>query len=78
MPCLDRDWETGFYNIEVRKDGTIKRTHNFEDLLKYFKKKHKYMCIEEDERIFRYEEGVWVPMGQKLPEIFAEKNFNPP
>jgi P4 family phage/plasmid primase-like protien len=69
--------DTGFYNIQIRKDGSISRTPNYEDLLKYFKKKHRYVCFEEDNRLFRYEDGVWVPMGSKFPMIFAEKHFNP-
>jgi P4 family phage/plasmid primase-like protien len=80
---------TGFYTISRTLTGAIKRTPNYEDLLRFFKEKHLYASLMEQRttRVWTGGESTneatkgkpthYVYMPEIALESFAQEHFKP-
>ena len=72
--------DTGFRHIKTTESGKIKdkKPICFEDLVKYYSQKYKYLHTADTKEIYIYKEGVWAPINEAFLKNFAQKHIVPP
>lgn len=70
--------KTGFYNINWNKEGKVTvGKPAYDDLWKFFSKKHQYVSIRGVQTLYVYNGKFWEEMHKDDVLKFAQDNFNP-
>lgn len=76
-PDYIKTLDTGFWNVGVDANGKPKPTRpNYEDLRKFFEKKHKYISTPSG-TVFVWKEVKWVELEDIFIREFVQENLNP-
>lgn len=69
---------SGFYHMTVTQDGRPKRGKPaYEDLLKFFQRKHDYVSVLGSPEIYRWNGKCWEMMVKDEILVFAQDHFDP-
>ena len=70
----------GYYNVNIKQDGSISRGQpNYDDLVKGFGKKHPFLFDADSRELFTYDDKdkVWRSQDKDYPKMFCEDIMNP-
>lgn len=69
--------DTGFYDISYAASGALKRTPDYDGLVKWFDMQHEHVAMDDSGIIYTYSEDHWQEMPKQRLHEFAETWFNP-
>lgn len=70
--------DTGFYYIEIGKDGVPKKGKpDYEGLMKFMYQKTPFITLPEGSMNMQYTGRHWVDLTPRMIDYFAEQNFEP-
>jgi P4 family phage/plasmid primase-like protien len=76
-PDYIKTLDTGFWNVGVDSKGKPKKgTPNYEDLRRFFEKKHKYISLPSG-AVFVWKNTHWVEYEDIFLRSFAQDHFDP-
>lgn len=71
--------DTGFYFIEIGKDGLAKKGKpDYHGLMRYLEQETPFVTLQEGSMTLKYTGTHWEDLTLRMIEHFAESNFNPP
>jgi P4 family phage/plasmid primase-like protien len=68
---------TGFYRVSFKKDGEIKLTPAYEDLIKLFGQKHAFITLGGSRMVYTWNGTHYQPIENATIEAFAYEHFDP-
>lgn len=75
-PSFIKTRDTGFRNIVLANGAFVQGQVNYEDLVKYFDQKHKYVVDPESKRLFTYTGTHYKEYNRLRIEMFAEAHID--
>jgi putative DNA primase/helicase len=72
-----RTKDSGFYDISYAANGALKRTPNYDDLVKYFDQCNYHVSMDDSGIVYIYDDGFWKECPKQRMHEFAELNFMP-
>lgn len=69
--------KTGFHTVIVGKNGTVKRVPCFEDLKKFFERKHNYRTLANSKMVYVWNGKFYEYWSDAKIEGFAQEHFTP-
>lgn len=69
--------DTGFYDISYASNGSIRRTPDYDGLVKFFDMQHDHVAMEDSGIVYIYRDNYWQEMPKQRLHEFAETWFQP-
>jgi len=68
---------TGFHTVGVDSKGKPKSTPNYEDLISFFSREHKFKVLADSRQVCVWNKHHYEPMQKPSMEAFSRKYFDP-